>query len=306
MPRNITRFAPSPTGLLHIGHAMAALYIQQWLKKQQRTCLLRIEDIDFTRCKAKYNQAIIDDLQWLGLNYENDIRYQSQHLNDYQTALQQLQDMQVVYPCFCSRSELQKNTLNNVYAGTCKQLSTLQQKNRMQQQAFAWRMDCQKAAQIIDSKPIWFDHQYGEQRVDITALGDFVVARKDIGISYHLAVVVDDHLQGITHVIRGDDLRSSTPIHCLLQALLQYPTPSYEHHPLLLDLNGQRLAKRLHSTTLQSLRLAGVSSAQLKSFFQDFFMQNNPVWRFQHDEQAEKIAQLLGSGTQIHQDTPNL
>lgn len=277
MPQPIlrTRFAPSPTGLMHIGNAFAALQCQQWALKHHAELLLRIEDIDFTRCRPQYTQQIIEDLQWLGLQWTGEIRKQSEQLKTYQQALQKLRSLDVVYPCFCTRKHIQQEIeqmalaphqedMGDNYPRICQKLDPKIQQQRMQSEAFAWRLDTHKASQHLRHTIFWHDHQYQKYVVQVELLGDIVIARKDIGVSYHLAVVVDDALQGISHVIRGEDLRSSTPIHRLLQALLELPSPYYHHHALIHDHEGKRLAKRHHATTLQSLRENGTSVAILK------------------------------------------
>jgi len=299
-----TRFAPSPTGLLHVGNAFAALQCQQWAIEHNAALLLRIEDIDFTRCRPKYTESIIEDLQWLGIHWHGAIRQQSKHLSCYQKALVQLQERGVIYPCFCTRKHIQQEiksmgiaphdqNIHDSYPGICRNISTLEQQQRMQDESFAWRLDVKKASETLNKAIYWLDEQGKQYHVQPETLGDMVIARKDIGISYHLAVVVDDALQGITHVIRGEDLRSSTSIHCLLQALLKLPSPSYQHHRLILDTQGKRLAKRKQSTTLKSLREAGISAQALRNFL----MQKGNNWAFSHDQSASDIVQQLGRRT---------
>ncbi len=297
-----TRFAPSPTGLLHVGNAFAALQCQQWAIEHEAELLLRIEDIDFTRCRPEYIESIIEDLQWLGIDWHGEIRQQSEHLPCYQEALVQLRERELIYPCFCTRKHIQQETkamgiaphdedMHDAYPGICRKISTLEQLQRMQDESFAWRLDTKKASEILNQAIYWLDEQGKQCHVQPETLGDIIIARKDIGISYHLAVVVDDALQGITHVIRGEDLRSSTSIHCLLQALLKLPSPSYQHHRLILDAQGKRLAKRKQSTTLKSLRKAGISAQNLCNFL----MEKDTIWSFPYDASAHAIAQQLGS-----------
>jgi len=287
---------------LHVGNAFSALQCQQWADTHQAKLLLRIEDIDFTRCKASYAQAIIDDLRWLGIHFESHIRYQSEHWETYQIALSQLQEQGFIYPCFCTRKDIQQSqhhqihhiggdALSDTYPGTCRAIAASQRKTLMQEKPFAWRLDIQQAQQHLGTELFWMDECSRQHMVDIPSLGDFIIARKDIGISYHLAVVVDDALQGITHVIRGQDLFSSTAIHRLLQALLNLPSPIYQHHALIQDINGKRLAKRNQSTTLRSLRKAGLYPNHLQHFLQ----QEPHIWPFEHHAQAAKITEQLGS-----------
>jgi len=297
-----TRFAPSPTGLIHVGNAFAALQCQQWAIEHDAKLLLRIEDIDFTRCRSEYTQAISEDLQWLGVHWHGAIRQQSEHLACYQEALSQLQESGLIYPCFCTRKHIQQEIksmatdphdkgMHDPYPGICRNIPVSEQQQRIQHESFAWRLDVKKASGTLQGPIYWQDEYRQPHHIQPEKLGDFVIARKDIGISYHLAVVVDDALQNITHVIRGKDLRSSTDIHRLLQALLQLPSPIYQHHHLILDIQGKRLAKRNQSTSLRSLREAGISPQTLY----DFLMQKDAAWPFPHDVPALSIAQQLGS-----------
>ncbi|MDX8391656.1 MAG: tRNA glutamyl-Q(34) synthetase GluQRS [Mariprofundaceae bacterium] len=265
-----TRFAPSPTGLLHVGNALSALYCQQWALTHNAQLLLRIEDIDSQRCRAEFAAAIVEDLQWLNLDWHGEIRYQSRHLDSYRKALEQLRRMQVVYPCFCTRREIEREIMclglaphdeDGVpqYPGTCRRLSASQQQQRQQAGSpFAWRLDTTRAKQL--SGPIHWQDEYGEKYALPDALSDPVIGRKDIEFSYHLTVVVDDAVQGISHVIRGEDLRASTGLHRLLQALLNLPTPVYIHHPLLCDTAGERLSKRNRAPSLHEIRKNGHSA----------------------------------------------
>lgn len=296
-----TRFAPSPTGLMHVGNAFAALQCQQWALSHHAELLLRIEDIDYTRCRPEYTQSIMQDLQWLGIQWHGNVRQQSEYFQDYQKALSQLQSQELIYPCFCTRKDIQQeiksigvaphnNDVHDPYPGICRDISTSKQRQRIQDEAFAWRLDVKKASKTLHKPIYWLDELGKKNHVHPEILGDIVIARKDIGISYHLAVVVDDALQAITHIIRGEDLRSSTAIHRLLQALLQLPTPTYQHHRLILNTQGKRLAKRNQSTTLKSLREAGISPQTLRNFL----MQEGVTWPFASDASAHNIAQQLG------------
>jgi glutamyl-Q tRNA(Asp) synthetase len=280
-----TRFAPSPTGLLHVGNAYSALQCQQWAEQHHARLLLRIEDIDTTRCRPEYTDAILEDLTWLGLTWEQSVRIQSEHGKDYTEALDQLRDMGVIYPCFCTRSDIRREIARmgsaphagehmDHYPGTCRSLSPGRQRERLVRDAYAWRLDAAKAIAMTGAALTWLDGQGRHHPVHIAS--DVVIGRKDIGFSYHLAAVVDDALQGITHVIRGQDLAESTGIHRLLQALLGFEAPVYIHHALVLNAQGRRLAKRERSTTLHSLRQAGVAPTALR----DFLLQPNPCWPF--------------------------
>jgi len=307
MSQSRTRFAPSPTGFLHVGHAYAVMQLEQWAREHDANILLRIEDIDHTRCRPQWVEAIQQDLQHFGFAWDGKVRQQSQYLHDYQQALQHLRDLDVLYPCFCTRKQVQtalhkKPMLHqkfDSYPQTCKHLSTQEQHKRMMDEPFAWRLDCEKAASIIHETVSWSE-QDETHSVHIQSIGDVVLARKDMGTSYHLAVVLDDALQGITHVIRGGDLSSSTPIHVLLQHLLGLPTPIYQHHRLLCHANGQRLAKSQQSLHLRHLFEAGLSSESLR----DYLAHSNGIWDFPPNDSPSYIIQQLGSLPFIPQDTP--
>lgn len=270
-----TRFAPSPTGYLHVGNAYSALLCQQWAEQHTARCMLRIEDIDSGRCRRDFTEAIVEDLDWLGLHFHGHVRYQSDHLQTYTQALKRLQALEVIYPCFCTRKRIQAEIAHMgiaphdtdqapPYPGLCRSLSPSQRIRRMQHELFAWRLDMAAAMHLIGPALSWRDG-HGHHH-PVHAHSDVVIGRKDIGISYHLAVVVDDDEQGISHVIRGEDLLASTPIHCLLQALLKLPSPVYSHHRLLLDRAGHRLAKRHHAPTLRELRARGVAPERLRQY----------------------------------------
>jgi len=293
-----TRFAPSPTGLLHVGHAYAAMQLEAWGAKHHGEIYLRIEDIDKNRCRAEWTQAMVRDLQYFGFVWQGEVRQQSQALNVYQQALQSLRDLNVLYPCFCTRQDIQKNLQAtnfpeiekfDAYPQTCRYLSSSEQQQRMKLSAFSWRLDAEKAHALIQHPLIW---QEGNQShtVDIHGMGDVILARKDIGTSYHIAVVVDDARQGVTDVVRGEDLCPTTPVHVLLQALLGLPTPKYHHHQLLRHTNGQRLAKSQQSISLHHLREAGLCSDDLRYYLRT----SNAMWDFLPTDSASYIAQRLG------------
>ncbi|MDF1853020.1 MAG: tRNA glutamyl-Q(34) synthetase GluQRS [Verrucomicrobiales bacterium] len=271
----VTRFAPSPTGNLHKGHAFAAFQAFHFARETEGRFLLRIEDIDFNRCDPEHTQQILDDLRWLGLDWEEPVRIQSEHLEDYQRAAESLRQQGLLYPCFCTRKEILREIENAggaphgsegpVYPGTCRNLSEEERTEKMTAGAdFALRLDLATALDRIGDLPPWFDTEKGEQTTRPELLGDAVIVRKDIGTSYHLAVVHDDGLQGITDIVRGDDLFEATHLHVVLQQLLGLPTPRYHHHALLTDRDGERLAKRNQSITLKSLREQGVTPEDLK------------------------------------------
>ena len=269
-----TRFAPSPTGHLHVGNAYSALLCQQWAESHQAELLLRIEDIDFNRCRPDFAADLIEDLEWLGIRWQGDILYQSRYLETYTQALEQLRQDGLIYPCFCTRRDIQREIENaglaphaedmpEVYPGTCRMFSAEQRRQRIADGSpFAWRLDVQ-AAMLCVGEISWQDGDGCSHAVH-PDLNDAVIGRKDIGISYHLAVVVDDAAQGITHIIRGDDLRSSTGLHRLLQGLLGFPEPIYLHHALLRNEAGERLAKRNGAPSLRELRTSGASADTLR------------------------------------------
>ncbi|HXH64684.1 MAG TPA: tRNA glutamyl-Q(34) synthetase GluQRS [Mariprofundaceae bacterium] len=302
-----TRFAPSPTGLLHVGNAYSALQCRQWAERHHAELLLRIEDIDATRCRPEYTDAILEDLAWLGLSWKEPVRRQSEHARDYAEALARLRDMGVIYPCFCTRSDIRREIERmgsaphagehaEHYPGTCRSLAIEQQQQRMWRDSYAWRLDAERALAIAGDMLSWQDGHGRQHPVHVGS--DVIIGRKDIGFSYHLAVVVDDALQGVTHVIRGEDLAGSTGIHRLLQALLNLPAPVYIHHGLLRDARGQRLAKRDRATTLRGLRQAGVTPAALC----DYLLRPDPRWPFtDHEQAATSLA--LGSTARLTHTT---
>jgi glutamyl-Q tRNA(Asp) synthetase len=271
----VTRFAPSPTGYLHVGHAASALTGWRASRDAGGRFLLRIEDIDATRCRAEFERAIYEDLAWLGLTWEEPVRRQSQHMADYATALEQLDHLGVLYPCFCTRQEIAAEIAaaanaphgpdGPLYPGTCRALEVEERAARMARGLpYALRLNAGAAAAL--SGPLsWLDEGRGTIAVDPAKLGDAVLARKDVATSYHLAVTVDDALQGVTLVTRGEDLFHATHLHRLLQALLGLAAPRYRHHMLLTGADGRRLAKRDGSLTVRSLRAAGRTPSELRA-----------------------------------------
>lgn len=270
----VTRFAPSPTGRLHLGHAASALFAFHKAQEAGGRFLLRIEDIDPVRCKDEYIDGILEDLHWLGLSWEEPVRRQSQHLADYQAALDKLKAQGLIYPCFCTRKEVlaeaaaaghaphEEEGEGPFYPGTCRGLSEEESAERAKARPFVWRLDMAKACALAGPL-VWRDEGKGEIAANPARFGDVVLARKDVPTSYHLSVVVDDALQGITHVTRGVDLFGVTDIHVLLQKLLGLPQPAYSHHPLLLDENGRRFAKRDLAMTLAAMREKGLSAEEV-------------------------------------------
>lgn len=275
MNRLATRFAPSPTGRLHLGHAFSAIQAHDVARERGGRFLLRIEDIDGTRSRPEHVQAILDDLAWLGLEWNGDVTFQSQRLDLYQAALDRLKAAGLVYPCFCTRAKIAREIAaagsaphgpdGPVYPGICRGLSDEERATRMAE-PHAWRLDMERAlaaAATVTPMLAWHDEIAGSQIAEPATFGDVVLARKDAPSSYHLAVTVDDATQGVTHVVRGRDLFAATHVHRLLQALLGLPTPVYRHHPLLTDADGRRLAKRHGAPSLESLRLSGVDGPAL-------------------------------------------
>ncbi|MBI3444767.1 MAG: tRNA glutamyl-Q(34) synthetase GluQRS [Magnetospirillum sp.] len=270
----ITRFAPSPTGELHLGHAHSALFARAAAAQGHGRFLLRIEDIDPTRCRAEFTQAILADLAWLGLEWERPVRVQSEHFDDYRAALDRLDEMGLLYPCFCTRKDIADEVAaagnaphgpdGPLYPGHCRRLSMSEREERKAAgQAFALRLDSAKAMERVGPLS-WRDRDRGEQKALADLFGDVVLARKDTPASYHLAVTVDDAIQGISLVTRGEDLFAATHVHRLLQAVLDLPVPAYAHHRLLTDAQGRRYAKRDRSLTLRSLREAGKTPEEVR------------------------------------------
>ncbi|MGH7126431.1 MAG: tRNA glutamyl-Q(34) synthetase GluQRS [Stellaceae bacterium] len=270
----VTRFAPSPTGLLHLGHAYSALFAWVCARGAGGRFLLRIEDIDRGRCRPEFAAAVLKDLAWLGLEWDGRVRRQSEHFDDYARALEQLRAIGLIYPCFCTRAEIQAEIAQAgaaphgsegpLYPGTCRGLSAGERQKRIAAgEAYALRLDVAQA--VARAGPLeWEDSEAGRVAADPLSHGDVVLARKDTPASYHLAVTVDDAIQGVTLVTRGRDLFGATHVHRLLQALLDLPTPRYWHHRLLTDASGKRLAKRDRALTLRALREAGKTSAEVR------------------------------------------
>jgi glutamyl-Q tRNA(Asp) synthetase len=268
----ITRFAPSPTGYLHLGHALAACVAYEAAQRDGGMMLLRFEDIDVTRVREAYYAAIEEDLHWLGITWSGVPWRQLDRGAAYQEALERLCALDMVYPCFCTRKEIahmsqapqQGDGMDAViYPGICRKLTVTEREDRMQRgERWSWRLDAAKAARHCGAL-CWHDLGKGEQKLDAQALGDVVIARKDIGVSYHLAVVVDDAAQDVSLVTRGEDLFSSTHVHVMLQHLLGLPQPRYGHHALVCDEQGKRLAKRHDSLSLRRMRESGMSAGEV-------------------------------------------
>jgi glutamyl-Q tRNA(Asp) synthetase len=268
----VTRFAPSPTGYLHLGHIRSALEGWRAARRSGGRFLLRLEDIDRTRCRDEYAAAILEDLAWLGLIWDGPVRIQSEHFDEYRRALDQLEAIGVIYPCFCTRREIRAEIARAggaphglagpAYPGTCRGLATEEVAARRRSGIdYAWRLDAARACAITGPLD-WVDEGH-RQQADPAPLGDVVLARKEMPASYHLAVTLDDAIQGVTLVTRGEDLAASTHVHRLLQALLGLPTPRYRHHELLTDETGRRLSKRDGALTIRSMRGSGMSPATI-------------------------------------------
>lgn len=268
MPSPITRFAPSPTGYLHLGHAASAAKTFQFAAQRGGQSLLRIEDIDTTRCRLEFEDAIYEDLAWLGFKWPQTVRRQSDHFPDYAQALIALQKRGVVYRCFKTRKEIMQDIgraphgHGEVYLGPPKSLNADQELELADTgKPFAWRLSLRACRDVLGRSygALSFVDNGEEVSAQPELLGDVILARKDVGTSYHLACCHDDALQGITDIVRGVDLLDSTHIHCLLQALLQWPTPTYHHHALLTDTEGKKFSKRDQSLTIRALRQGGAS-----------------------------------------------
>lgn len=282
----ITRFAPSPSGDLHLGHAYSAKLNYEYAIKNDGEFILRIEDIDHLRCKPEYEQSIFDDLKWLGLNWSSPVRRQSEHFDNYSEALKKLEKMDLLYPCFCTRKDIRNEIEESsraphmkpklgpegiIYPGICRHLSAEQREQKIKNDIpHAMRLNMEKALTQLDKPLYWTDLKTGKQKADPAMLGDVVLARKDFPTSYHLSVVVDDDLQNITHVIRGQDLYYASHFHRLLQHLLGLRPLTYDHHPLLTTVDGNRLAKRDKSITIKSVCESGVHPDQIDALINKY------------------------------------
>ena len=270
-PEIVTRFAPSPSGHLHLGHAYSALFAWRLADRPNGRFVLRIEDIDGSRSQSEFEAAIFEDLEWLGISWSEPVMRQSERTAAYKAALDSLAEMELLYPCFCTRKDIlaeinssagaphSHGAFGPIYPGICRAIAKSERKERIEAGApYAMRLDMAKAAEIAGDLT-WYDRIKGEQQVQPKRLGDVVLARKDIQTSYHLAVTIDDAAQGITLVTRGEDLFDSTQVHRMLQALLGLDTPEWHHTPMLTDPSGKRLAKRDNALTLREMRRNGVS-----------------------------------------------
>jgi glutamyl-Q tRNA(Asp) synthetase len=279
-PRPVLRFAPSPNGHLHLGHAYSALCNQRLARRIGGRLLLRIEDIDTDRCRAEFEDAIYEDLAWLGFEWEVPVRRQSEHFADYARALEVLTEQNLLYPCFCSRADIARVTAPAagwprdpdgvpLYPGTCRHLDADERARRLASgRHAALRIDMGEALARVDRPLGWREFgEDGEPR-DVAAepalWGDVVIGRRDVPASYHIAVVTDDALQGVTDVVRGQDLFNATSLHRLLQVLLDLPSPNYHHHRLLRDPSGNKLSKSARARSIRQVRSEGTSAGDLR------------------------------------------
>jgi glutamyl-Q tRNA(Asp) synthetase len=268
----VTRFAPSPTGRLHIGHGYSALQAYDLAKESGGTFLLRIEDTDVTRCRPEFTDGIYEDLRWLGIDWDS-LMIQSERFVAYEAALEQLRILGVLYPCFCTRGDIARELAASLHAphgadgplypGRCRHLTEGERAERIARgDPHSWRLDM--GAALARTGPlVWHDAIAGAVPVERDALGDLILKGRDRPASYHLAVVVDDAAQGVSHVVRGRDVFPSTHAHRTLQALLGLPVPAYRHHGLIVDTEGIRLAKRSAGLSLAELRQQGLDGRQL-------------------------------------------
>ena len=263
----VVRFAPSPNGFLHLGHAYAAMRAHDFARENNGRFLLRMEDIDAGRTRPEYIDAILCDLRWLGLDWDGEVIFQSDRFVSYVNAVDDLRNIGVLYPCFCSRRDLVEAGAKTgqsglIYPGTCRLVASDAAEQRIKNEPHCWRLDVNKAHHLTG--PLyWHDLWAGEQLMQPELLGDVIIAPRETTTSYHLAVTLDDARDGITHVVRGMDLFASTHVHRLLQALLKLPAPIYAHHKLLLDENGEKLSKSRGSASLSVLRKRGESGIKL-------------------------------------------
>jgi glutamyl-Q tRNA(Asp) synthetase len=283
MKRPVFRFAPSPNGYLHLGHALSALIDFEMARDVGGRFLLRMEDIDATRCRPEFEQAIYEDLDWLGVTWEEPVRRQSENLDAYRDALARLEAQGLVYPSFESRADIARHIAQHhgapwphdpdgtpLYPGTAKQLAPEERARRIAAtEPYALRLDMNAAIKRTGALT-WVEigadpkHDHETLMAEPQKWGDVVLARKDTPTSYHLSVVVDDALQGVTHVVRGQDLYQATSVHRVLQTLLGLPAPLYHHHRLILDAEGHKLSKSTNATALRELRGQGRKPADIR------------------------------------------
>ncbi len=265
MTQQIFRFAPSPTGQMHLGNAYSALLNEKMAGELGGKLLLRIEDIDHTRCRQEYIDSLISDMDWLGIKFEPEPRAQSQHIDFYKKILSSLTSRNLTYRCRCTRRELMRDGSvrkdpegQPLYSGICRHSPPPPHVN------VAWRLDMAKAISVVGN-PIYMRESGQTLQIDPAAWGDVVLARKDLGTSYHLSVVADDALQGVTDIVRGEELLGVTAIHRLLQELLGYPAPRYHHHQHIKTADGRKLSKSAGDTTLRDLRAQGMTAPEVRA-----------------------------------------
>lgn len=269
------RFAPSPTGFLHIGHAFSAWFAAGQNSDSAHSFILRLEDIDQTRCRPEFENALIEDLSWLGFTWPTPVRRQSEHFAEYKKVIESLDESGLTYPCFCTRKEIEEEIARSpsaphgpeghLYPGTCSHLSLTERADKIAAGLpYAIRLNMQEALRRTGALR-WHDLRQGWQEARPDMMGDVILARKDTPASYHLCVTWDDALQNIDLVTRGEDLFHATHLHRLLQALLSLPTPAYNHHEMLVDSEGKRFAKRNKGVTLRDLKERGFAPEQIRS-----------------------------------------
>lgn len=267
----VTRFAPSPTGWLHLGHVYAAAVAWERARWAGGRFLLRLEDIDPGRCRAEYAEAIVEDLRWRGFTWDGPVRVQSEQLAEYRAVLEQLSARGLLYPCFCSRAAIEQASAHAphgedgpVYPGTCRRLSHSERAERRAGERYSLRLDVGRALEEVGT-PLWYEEEgEGIVRCRPERFGDPILARKDAPASYHLCVTRDDAAQGVTLVTRGADLRPATDLQRLLQALMNWPAPRYSHHRVLTDAAGRRFSKRDQALTVRALRADGCSPEEVR------------------------------------------
>ena len=277
MTRSVFRFAPSPNGQLHLGHALSAILNRDLAREAGGRFLVRIEDIDPGRSTPSFEAAILDDLAWLGLDWEKPVRRQSEHLAEHAAALDTLNRRGLLYPCFCTRGDVRAAAADGprdpdgapLYPGICRALTAAERAERIKRaDPYALRLDMRKALVAVSGPIAWRELGDTGKEVEVVAdpaaWGDVVLARRDVPTSYHLAVVLDDAAQGVTHVVRGKDLYFATAVHRLLQDLLGLPAPAYRHHRLVMDKDGKKLSKSEGAESLRTLRAAGASPADIR------------------------------------------
>jgi glutamyl-Q tRNA(Asp) synthetase len=283
--RRVFRFAPSPNGYLHLGHAYSALLNQRLARECGGRLLIRIEDIDRERSRPHFEAALLDDLAWLGLDWEKPPRRQSAHMAEYRAALEDLSRRGLAYPCFCSRAEIAEVCAagaasssqpwprdpdgSPLYPGTCRALTPAERAARLAAGArFSLRLDMARALAEIAAPLTYREFHEGRAGAMVAAdparWGDALVGRRDVPASYHIACTLDDHAQGVTDIVRGADLEAATGLHRLLQALLGLRTPDYRHHRLVMDEQGRKLSKSLWATSLRELRAGGAAPASVR------------------------------------------